>query len=348
MTSARRHRRRRDIQHHHGGTGYPAVMPDNAPLTPAQLAITAAALDGDPGSIYDTVRALMAEGWSLESVLLDAIAPAQASLGDRWSQGDYLIADEHVATAAIETVVAMLAGSFDQPEDGRHAVVACVEGDAHSLAGRMLSALLVSRGYRAAFVGAGIPASDLAGYLAADPPELLVLTCAMKSHLPGALASIAAGKSVGATVVVGGPAFGAGGEWAIRLGADRWVPDLRSAGDFIDEISPGESTSPTDTGEAAALVADRAAILGTAAALASDPGQSARFADDLGGLFDAMVAANVVGAPGIIRGYVDWLAQRHGVLELSPDTVGRLVASMLMAVGAEFPVTAGWLAELDA
>ena len=322
-------------------------MPDNAPLTPAQLAITAAALDGDPGSIYDTVRALMAEGWSLESVLLDVIAPAQASLGDRWSQGDYLIADEHVATAAIETVVAMLAGSFDQPEEGRHAVVACVEGDAHSLAGRMLSALLVSRGYRAAFVGAGIPASDLAGYLAAEPPELLVLTCAMRSHLPGALASIAAGKSVGAAVVVGGPAFGRQGEWATRLGADGWVPDLASAGDLCDSVSHKSNVSAVETGEAAALVADRAAILGTAAALASDPGQSARHADDLNGLFDAMVAANVVGDSGVIAGYVEWLADRHGVLDLPPDTLRRLVAAMIMAVGTEFPMTADWLAQLD-
>ena len=56
-------------------------------------------------------------------------------MGRRWQQGDFSISEEHAVTATLETVVALLAGSFDSAPDARRVVVACAEGDVHSLRG---------------------------------------------------------------------------------------------------------------------------------------------------------------------------------------------------------------------
>ncbi len=109
----------------------------------ARLGITAAALSGDSGGLYNIVARLMDEGVPLGSLLFDVLLPTERDVGSRWQSGDYLVSEEHTATATLETVVALLAGSLDQPEDGLHVVIASAEGDAHSLAGRAVVAYLL-------------------------------------------------------------------------------------------------------------------------------------------------------------------------------------------------------------
>ena len=102
---------------------------DAGKLTGLQLAVTAAALEGDAAAIYHLVRDLLSEGMPLSAVLFEVLAPVQAAMGHRWQTADYLISEEHAATSAIATVVALLAGSLEQPEDAPRVVVAAVQGD---------------------------------------------------------------------------------------------------------------------------------------------------------------------------------------------------------------------------
>ncbi len=115
-------------------------------------------------------------------------------------------------------------------------VVACAEGDVHSLAARMIAAHLVFLGWRVNFLGPSQPADDLGAYLQANPPEALVLSCTLPAALPGARASIRAAHAAGVPVLAGGRGFGADGRRARALGADAWTADPRE----IDAIlAPG-------------------------------------------------------------------------------------------------------------
>ena len=180
-------------------------------LSAIQLAITSSALEGDAAAIYHMISDLMGDGVPFDAILLEVLSPVQNGLGERWRTGDYLISEEHAATSAIETVVSLLAGSFEQPEDAKRVVIACVEGDDHSLPGRFLNALLLYRGFRTTYLGATMPADDLEKFLVEDPPDAVALTCAMTTHLPGALASIAAIRADVFTAVVSQLAASANG-----------------------------------------------------------------------------------------------------------------------------------------
>jgi methanogenic corrinoid protein MtbC1 len=101
-------------------------------LSEIQLGITAAAIAGDSGSVYRIVANLLDMGTPFETVLFDILLRSERDVGLRWQAGDYLVAEEHAATATLETVIALLTGSLDQPANGSVVVVATAPGDSHS------------------------------------------------------------------------------------------------------------------------------------------------------------------------------------------------------------------------
>ena len=160
---------------------------DQPDMSSARLAVTAAALAGDSGGLYNLVSKVLGDGVPFDRVLFDLLIPAEKDLGTRWQQGDYLVAEEHAATATIETVISLLAGSFDQPDDAATIVIATAQGDDHSLPARAISAHLLFLGYRTIFLGANVLASDLVEFLDGEEVSALILGCAMTSQLPGAV-----------------------------------------------------------------------------------------------------------------------------------------------------------------
>lgn len=204
----------------------------------ASLGIRSALLEGDPGLAYTLISEMMAEGTPMDEILFDVLAPIQRDLGARWLETDYRIAQEHAASASVETVVSVLAGSFDVPYDATHVVVACAEGENHSLPARMVSAHLTYAGLRPTFLGATLPAHDLGAYLQEESPEALVLSCTAAHNLIGARDCVRAAHAAGVPVITGGRAFGIDRTRSDRIGADAWVPDPRTIPELLESWSP--------------------------------------------------------------------------------------------------------------
>ncbi len=250
--------------------------PTEDPYPAVRLGLIAVLLDGDAGTAFHQVLDLLDQGTPFEEVLYDVLAPIQADVGHRWQDGDYGIGDEHAVSAGVETLVAMLAGSFDQPTDGDTVVVATAEGDNHSLPAKILSAHLMYHGLRVINLGSSLPADALGAFLADHQPTALVLTCAMTSHLPGARRMIAEAHEAGVPVVAGGRGFGRDPLWAIALGADVWVDDPRRLPEELESLVPD-----VEAAEEAVMVRDA-------------PGLADRWAD-LGALAESL--ANGAGGP---------------------------------------------------
>lgn len=318
------------------------------PWKPTRLSFLALASAGDAGAVFHLASDLLGEGVPFPTILFEVLSPLEVEVGNRWHQGDFGVAEEHAVTAAVETVVALLAGSFDIPDDARRVVVACAEGDTHSLPARMVAAYLVFLGWRAVFLGPGQPATELGAYLRADLPEALVLSCTMVTALPGARACIRAAHEAGIPVLAGGPAFGPQGSRAYALGADAWTADPTR----VDEIlrtwqpEPGKAESGArDGGEDLLRLGRRRAELlaRTEAALpkADTDADRARLRSDLELLVDTLAASLLLDDPEAIADLTGWQLSRPRASGV-PDAAAVLQA--LMAVlGAEFPRAAALL-----
>ncbi len=223
-----------------GASHYASSVIDGAPsdLDTARLGLLVAALNGDVALAYEIVTAQMEIGMDVGSILFDLMSPLQRDVGHRWQTGDYRIADEHAATATLETVVAMLGGALAIPLHGDHLVVVAAEGDTHSLPARMIATYLVYLGRRVTNLGATIPATDLIGHLVDSDASALLVTCSISAAMRGARLTIGAGHAAGIPVIAGGRAFGVDDRRAMALGADAWLADPRELEHLLDTWSP--------------------------------------------------------------------------------------------------------------
>jgi methanogenic corrinoid protein MtbC1 len=298
----------------------PFEDPDD-PQLPVRLAILVAAVGGDAGAAYGRVSELLGLGVSFPDILFGVLAPLEAEVGRRWQQGDFSISEEHAVTATLETVVALLAGSFDSAPDARRVVVACAEGDVHSLAARMIAAHLVFLGWRVNFLGPSQPADDLGAYLRENPPEALVLSCTVAAALPGARASIRAAHAAGVPVLAGGHGFGADGRRARALGADAWAADPREIDALLCTWQPdpaGAERGARSGGEDdQSLLRRRAAVLARAERDLVSSGSALPTADvraHLEFLFDSLAASVLLDDVEVVAESAAWQRARLAAL----------------------------------
>jgi methanogenic corrinoid protein MtbC1 len=300
------------------------------PHAHVRLALHAALVGGDPGTAYGLVRELMDEGVSFDAVLFDYLGAVQREVGTRWHQADYRIAEEHAASSTTETVVGLLAGSFDTDAEAPHVVVACAEGDTHSLPARMISAYLTSLGWRVTFLGASVPGADLGSFLADEQPQALALSCSLASNLRGARASIEASHAAGVPVVAGGRAFGYNDERASALGADAWAADPRDLDELLRTWDPDPVAAEAAVFDSGDLdVLEQLRYPAVAAALdAMPPAETSLDAGllraDVNLLWDILAASVLVADPAVVAEFVSWhdaLASGSGRVIATRDLV---------------------------
>lgn len=208
------------------------------------MALISTALAGDAGGLYRVASGLMEQGVPFDSLLFDYLLAAERSVGQRWAQADYSVADEHVVTATIETVISLFIGMLDQPPGGPHVVVTTAEGDEHSLPARAAAANLVFLGHRSTFLGSNIPSADVGSFLRDESAFALLLSVSMTTHLLGARRVVHAAHAVGVPVLVGGRAFGVEGQWARSIGADSYVGSLRDMAEVVEAWVGGNAPEP--------------------------------------------------------------------------------------------------------
>lgn len=180
------------------------------------------------------VTGLADEGASPEALVLEVLAPAQREVGRRWEDGRWTVAQEHAATAATDTALGLLALDAEPSGNGGRALVACVEGEWHSLPARMAAEILRVRGWDVTFLGGSLPADDLARYVESQHPDVVGLSCSMPVSLKGAARSIEACRRTGVPVLAGGGGFGPGGRYAQLVGATAWAPDPVAAVSILE------------------------------------------------------------------------------------------------------------------
>ncbi|MCO5994313.1 cobalamin B12-binding domain-containing protein [Actinoallomurus rhizosphaericola] len=193
---------------------------------------------GDEYAAVEIVLSAVDAGLDAESALLDVVAPVQGKVGVEWAANRLSVAEEHTASAINDRVIAALAhhGSAPRRSHQGRITVACVDGEWHALPARLLAETLRLRGWQIDFLGAQVPVPHLIDHLHRTGPDALALSSSIPTRLPAAHTAIRASQAAGVPVIAGGAAFGPGGCYADRLGADAWAPDARAAADRLAEI----------------------------------------------------------------------------------------------------------------
>lgn len=208
----------------------------------------------------ETVRACIAAVRRLDAVALQAefhrasvshgvlgslqhvVAPIATRLGELWRAGGITVAQEHCATAAIRQFLDQVGRPFAGSENSPVLVVATPAGQLHELGALLASATATQLGWRVIYLGASLPATEIAGaalqqsaravalslVYPEDDPNVLRELRLLRQLLSPTVALIAGGRAApayrGALDEIAAVTVGDLGELGNALDEFRWLP----------------------------------------------------------------------------------------------------------------------------
>lgn len=194
----------------------------------------AALRDGDRRRALNTARAALQEGTDIRSLYLDVFQPAMHEIGRLWEVNELTVAQEHLATAITQSVMAQLyAHVFARPPVGRTLVATCIGGELHELGIRMVADFFEIEGWDVYYLGANMPADDVVSMVADQRANLLAISVTLNNHVPHAreLIQRVRASSIGSAVkvMVGGQPINRSPDIYRTIGADFTAPNAREA-----------------------------------------------------------------------------------------------------------------------
>lgn len=287
------------------------------------------AIRGDASAAVRLTLDLVDQEASVESVVVDLLAAAQHECGERWQRNEWSIADEHLVSGVTQRCLGAIASTVTSATPTGSVVVACAEGDWHSLPAQMFAEVLRSRGFAVAFLGASAPSDHVARLLVRDRPDALIITCNLAPYFAGVTTLADAAHRTGTPVIAGGRALRSGPERALRLGADAWSPDVSTAVATLRAWAgdrPYLSPDPT-TFDGVAMILDLDSSHLASAALESmiaslpwmsgyDTDRLVRTREDLAFIVRIIAAARLVDDPSVLMEFLDWLSSVLGARDV--------------------------------
>jgi methanogenic corrinoid protein MtbC1 len=164
----------------------------------------------------------------VRAVYLQVLQPALYEIGRRWEEAEISVAQEHLATATTQSLMARLAERFEPSRArGRKVLVACAEGELHSIGVRMVADFLEADGWEVLFVGALSPPAAVAELAAAQRVDVVALSAALAQRVPELISAVRAVRALdpAPVIAVGGQAFGGDATLALGTGADLYAAD---------------------------------------------------------------------------------------------------------------------------
>lgn len=208
----------------------PQANSGGAGLAAARQRFVDAILSGERRNALAVALDALEAGAPIPDLYADVFQAALYEIGRRWEQNLISVAQEHMATAVTQYVMAHVFEHISPSNASRGlAVITGVPGELHHVGAMMISDMLEAHGWQVQFLGSNLPVSSIVGAVSEARPALLGVSVTMRYNLPQATELIAAARQAldGLRVVVGGGAFRSA-VWR-DTGADGYAADVRSA-----------------------------------------------------------------------------------------------------------------------
>lgn len=186
-------------------------------------------------------------GMPVRDAYLGVIQPALYEVGHRWERGELSVAQEHLATATVQSLIARLSGRLREEAPGDRvpgrAVVACTPGELHAVGARFIADFLEGDGWDVLVLGPSTPLVALVDLTRATSPSVVALSTTLPANLGAAREALAELRTVDPRplIVAGGSAYRGRGDLAVDLGADVYAGDADALRRLLREhaVEPG-------------------------------------------------------------------------------------------------------------
>lgn len=174
------------LMHGEPGSGAP---PDPGLVAEQFLEAVLTLREEEPARLVDSA---LAAGLEWRDLYLRVFVPALNHIGDMWERNELSVADEHLITGIVLRLLHRL--SLALPPAPQHqaasALVGCVEGELHTVGGRMVADFLLSRGWRVWYLNGFLPLEHLMEGVKRHLPDAVVLCVSTEECHPHLLSTV--------------------------------------------------------------------------------------------------------------------------------------------------------------
>jgi MerR family transcriptional regulator, light-induced transcriptional regulator len=165
--------------------------------------------------------------------LAQRIGPLLHQIGERWSNSEVGVRHEHFASERLHEFLTRHWQPLSDGASGPSAVCATLPGERHALGLQMAALTLALNNLRVVYLGADVPAAEIAAAVTQHAARAVVLSSALGSERERSHAECAALRETlgpGFAIVVGGAGFDDAPQTVRRLDSlsalDAWARDL--------------------------------------------------------------------------------------------------------------------------
>ncbi len=165
-------------------------------------------------AVRSAVEAVASGQVTISELYRDVLTAILAATGTAWQRGTVAVWEEHLASAAVRTIVeilypGVLKAKAQAPATGRSVLLACPPEESHDLGLRMVSDRFDMAGWTTYFLGADTPVDEIADAAARLGVEAVVMSSSTHYHRLEVRHAVDALKRAlpNVDVWVGGPAF---------------------------------------------------------------------------------------------------------------------------------------------
>jgi len=187
----------------------------------------------------DVAREALDGGMALADLYVDVMFPALIEVGERWASGDLTVAEEHLATSIVESVMARLGRTADRaPTRHRERVLmAGVELEGHVVGLRMLADLAEVAGFDVRYLGASVPLDALLDLVSRLRPDIACLSVSIATPTMSLVEAVEAlVRRPDLRLLIGGSGVPSTLREDPRV---LYAPDVREALEVLERLSAG-------------------------------------------------------------------------------------------------------------
>ena len=213
---------------------------DESPLARAYRTFLHALLQGERQGALGIARESLRVAAQPTDVYVEIFQRSLSEIGRRWQFNRITVAQEHMATAIVQFVLAQLYSSLDRSAPVRgNALVTGVEGELHQVGANLVADALELDGWRVHFLGTNVPHDGIIAAAAEMKADVVGISATMIFNVdPVArlVDSVRAMKGTAPRILVGGGAFRSAPNLWKDVGADGSARDVRGACAIAREV----------------------------------------------------------------------------------------------------------------
>ncbi len=196
---------------------------------------------GDRRQALAAAQSALSAGVDIRDLYMDVFQPAMHEVGHLWETNRLTVAQEHLATAITQSVMAQLYSYvFARPSLGRTMVATCIGGELHELGIRMVADFFEMEGWDVYYLGANMPIDDVVNMVNEQRADMLAISASLNNHVTRARDMINAVRAspIGPEIkiIVGGHPFNRAPHLYETVGADLTARDAREAVQKAGEV----------------------------------------------------------------------------------------------------------------